>query len=314
MISAWIITDEGKIGTEKQCLALAKALGISPLVYRIQSRWPWTWLPPRLWCSPLRGISPFLSAPWPSLVIGAGRRSAAPVAEIKRLSQGKTFTIFIQNPKMPLNLFDVVLAPFHDHLKGKNVIPTTGALCDPFFLEEKVNSPEREGPRPWGALLLGGGSHHFKMTEDWQASVVEGLVRWYSRQGGGLWMTPSRRTPNTFVEALKKKLSFSYEWDGKGENPYISFLQKADYFIVTGDSVSMISEVMGTGKPLFIIPGSKDSRKLTEFHHFLVDKGIARFFDPEWGGDFWSYAPLQETKSCAETIRLLLSQRKDFFI
>jgi mitochondrial fission protein ELM1 len=39
-------------------------------------------------------------------------------------------------------------------------------------------------------------------------------------------------------------------WDGTGENPYFAFLATADAIVTTEDSVNMVTEATGTGKPV----------------------------------------------------------------
>ncbi|MBM3559159.1 MAG: hypothetical protein FJX53_04590, partial [Alphaproteobacteria bacterium] len=49
--TCWVVTD-GKAGMERQCRALAAALGLYPTIKRLVIRPPWRWLPPSLWLSP----------------------------------------------------------------------------------------------------------------------------------------------------------------------------------------------------------------------------------------------------------------------
>src|SRR6185436_11473577 len=73
--SCWIVTD-GKAGMESQCIGLAEALSLSPLVKRVALRAPWRQLTPFL---RLGGRAQFASdsdslrPPWPDLVIATGR-------------------------------------------------------------------------------------------------------------------------------------------------------------------------------------------------------------------------------------------------
>ena len=41
-------------------------------------------------------------------------------------------------------------------------------------------------------------------------------------------------------------------WDGTGDNPYFAFLALADAIVVTEDSVNMVTEAAGTGKPVYV--------------------------------------------------------------
>jgi len=65
-------------------------------------------------------------------------------------------------------------------------------------------------------------------------------------------------------------------WDGKSENPYLAYLGVADQFIVSGESVSMISEACLTGKPVYIWEPARSHRKHHEFRQDLYTQGYAQ--------------------------------------
>jgi hypothetical protein len=75
--------------------------------------------------------------------------------------------------------------------------------------------------------------------------------------GGTPYVTTSRRTPGLVLDALRADLPAGaplFEWTpGGADNPYLGLLGLADGFIVTGDSVSMMAEVVRTQKPLAIL-------------------------------------------------------------
>lgn len=69
-------------------------------------------------------------------------------------------------------------------------------------------------------------------------------------------MTTSARTSTAAVDVLEKNLDvprFFFKWakDATG-NPYFAFLGLADELIVTGDSMSMLTEACFTRKPVYI--------------------------------------------------------------
>ena len=69
-------------------------------------------------------------------------------------------------------------------------------------------------------------------------------------------------------------------WDinDKTANPYYGFLAHGDLVVVTGDSVSICSEVCSTGKPLLIYaPKDITQKKHDIFHKLLIKKGIAKY-------------------------------------
>ena len=75
--------------------------------------------------------------------------------------------------------------------------------------------------------------------------------------GGTPYVTTSRRTPRAVVEHLRTQLPERgrlFEWTPESaDNPYFALLGLADGFIVTGDSVSMLAEVVRARKPLAIL-------------------------------------------------------------
>src|SRR5690242_10063388 len=116
----WAVHD-GRMGIVSQVLGLAEAVGWPIEEKRIEIRFPWSRLTPHLWWRPLDALSSAgdaLTPPWPDLVIGCGRLTAAPLAAIRRASFGRTFTVQIQDPKLPLAWYDLVVLPEHDRRRG----------------------------------------------------------------------------------------------------------------------------------------------------------------------------------------------------
>ncbi|HEY8009474.1 MAG TPA: ELM1/GtrOC1 family putative glycosyltransferase, partial [Rudaea sp.] len=68
-----VITD-GAMGNERQALALAGAMGLTPAVHRIRLRPPWRWFAPSLAAGAQLALSGrqrrTLTQPWPALAIG----------------------------------------------------------------------------------------------------------------------------------------------------------------------------------------------------------------------------------------------------
>jgi mitochondrial fission protein ELM1 len=60
----WVIT-EGLVGTENQCLGVAEALEVNPIIKRIGLRQPWKFLSPYLGFECSATFSKTLNAPWP---------------------------------------------------------------------------------------------------------------------------------------------------------------------------------------------------------------------------------------------------------
>ena len=102
------------------------------------------------------------------IVISCGRKSVIPSIALKKKYKEKIFTIHIQNPKVPLDKFDLVVCPDHDEIQGSNVIKTTGAI---HYLTDKEISREknfiqidRENKKII-AFILGGPNKYYSFSE-----------------------------------------------------------------------------------------------------------------------------------------------------
>jgi mitochondrial fission protein ELM1 len=299
---------------EAQCRGLAEALGLTPEVKRVRARLPWDWLPNRLWFRPLAAPtrdSDMLAPPWPDLIISCGNVGAPLAAAIRAASGGATRAVHIQNPKMDLRRFDLVIAPRHDGLAGDNVVATAAAIHP--VTPAKLEAGARQWapilaalPRPLIAVLVGGSNRRHRLTPEVAARLADDLVRMARAAGGSLAVTPSRRTGSENEAALRAHLAGvpAYVWDGHGENPYFGLLALADAIVVTEDSVSMTSEAVATGKPVYVARLAGESRRLRRFHQALMDDGITREFDGTFAP--WTYRPPDDTARAAAAVRRCL--------
>lgn len=312
--TCWAMS-EGHAGMEVPAVALARALGLEPEIKRVKIRKPWSWIPPRFLPAPLSYAGPDgdpLTPPWPDVIITCGRQVVAPAAEIRRRSAGlarpRTFAIHIQNPRVPFDWFDVIVAPEHDRISGPNVITGRGSIngITPERLAQAAEAfaPRYSHlPRPLIGVIIGGANRVYKMD----APVVERLAAQLAAlardKGAGLAVTTSRRTGAENEAILRAGLADTAAdiWDGTGANPYFGILALADGLLVTGDSVNMVSEAATTGKPVQVIELVGGSAKFRRFHESLRKDGITRAFTGEL--ETWSYPPLQETARIAAEIR-----------
>lgn len=279
--SCWVISD-GKRGMESQCLALAEALAVKPIVKHVALRSPWRQLSPYLRIGhrhAFTGDSDALAPPWPDLLIASGRQTVAASLYVRAQSRraGRpTLTVQIQDPAISPANFDLVVTPQHDKLTGANVIATVGALhgVTPEKLRaeaDKFGPRVGELPRPYVGVLIGGPNAAYRFGEAQMRDLCAALVRAVRETGGSLLVTPSRRTGERNMAILRSALAEvpAYIWDGTGDNPYLGLLGLADDLVVTCNSVNMVSEAVATGKPVhvFDLPGGSD--KFTQFYNVL---------------------------------------------
>ena len=120
------------------------------------------------------------------------------------------------------------------------------------------------------AVLLGGPNGDFAYTQAALARLGAAL-RTLARQGAGLMITPSRRTPADVTAFVREATAGVPRllWDGEGANPYPAFLAHADAFIAPADSVNMTGEPCATGKPVYVFAPEGGSPKFTRFHEAL---------------------------------------------
>lgn len=308
MTVCWVITEDGLTGTENQCLGVAEALEITPVIKRIGLRQPWKILSPWLGfecAATFTGDE--LAAPWPDIVIAAGRKAVAAARYIKKKNP-QTFTVFLQDPRISPRHFDLVGVPEHDRLRGENVIVTQAApnMITPARLSEarqKFSALLSPLPAPRGAVLIGGNSKTHKLPPP-IAERLATQLRSLAGQGFGMMVTTSRRTGAEnlkIFEASFHNQKNIYLWDGTGDNPYHGFLAWADYIIVTADSASMISEAATTGKPVYMAALEGGSARFDRLHNSLLNKGIIRNFKGKL--EPYDYTPLNDAAMVAEEIR-----------
>ncbi|XSG81251.1 MAG: mitochondrial fission ELM1 family protein [Methyloligella sp. ZOD6] len=310
--ATWVIGD-GAAGTRAQGLALAEAVGLPYRLHELRKvELP---MPPSLQrflpaALLLRRaeIDPRPSGPWPRLVISVGKRSAPIALAVKRASAGSAFAVHIHDPKLPLRLFDLVAVPEHDGVTGENVIPTHGSLHA--VTPEKLAHAARHFadsidplPHPRIAVLLGGKSRAFDFPAELGRDLGRKLAAMAKETGGSLLVTPSYRTPDETFAALRAEIGGipSVIYAGDGENPYLAFLAAADAIVVTQDSVNMVTEAAGTGKPLYVQPLPGRSKRLGRFHAKMREDGITRPFEGRL--ENWTYPPVRDTDKVAAAIR-----------
>lgn len=323
----WVVT-EGIAGTENQCLGIAEALGLQPEIKRVKLRQPWKILSPYLRFEKAETFDPPLSPPWPDLLLAGGRKAIAAARYIRKASGGKTFTVFLQDPKSRLSDFDLVIVPEHDSARGNNVFVTAAApnrVTPQKLAEAKARFPGFENIKsPRVAVLIGGNSRSHTLTLETTMKLAEQL----KFLNAGLMITASRRTGENNkvilsnilechpLPASLRSASLSLQgeglrerafiWDGTGDNPYFALLAWADYIIVTSDSVSMLSEAATTGKPVYMIPLEGGSPRLDKLHKNLQKREITRIFEGKL--ENWTYSPLKDAENAALEIKKRLRQ------
>ncbi len=346
-----LILSDNKAGTLNQARGLAEGIQdrIGPQVCSVETmlarpRWPWSWLPARLWLG-ARWAALF-RRPFPDLVIAAGRSAVAPAAALRRMSRatgdGATRVVALQDPRLPPSAFDLVILPAHDGITAPGVLVTTGALhrVTPARLAAAADEWRDRFtplPRPWLGVLIGGASARYRFSVGEAAALGRNLAALARATGGPTPAAAARRTPMDSLAALRAGLaveagghqkglaSRTILWDardpappsGFADNPYFGILALADALLVTEDSVSMVSEAASTRRPVFLLPLQGKAGKFARFHHMLVAGGHARRLPGGHGIDGagdpaswlnWQAVPLTDMDRAVTAVLSLLRQ------
>ncbi len=205
-----------------------------------------------------------LAPPWPDLIITAGRRNepiarwiqkqAAPEKHVRIVHCGRSWA--------KIERFDlIVTTPQYRLPKRPNVLHNLTPLHR--VTDERLRaagadwSPRLSDlPGPYLAVVIGGNSGPFTFDH----AAAKRLARQASARakslGASLLVTTSARTPRDKINSFERALDVPAEvfrWSkDAAENPYFGFLALADEIIVTGDSMSMLTEACATRKPVHI--------------------------------------------------------------
>jgi len=311
--SVWVLVD-GRPGHDQQALGVAEALGwpfaIQQIRYCALAR-----LPNRLLGASTLGLCSAararLVAPWPDLVISAGRRTV-PIARWLRRRNAAVFLAHMMWPGSTRDL-DLVAVPEHDRVAGQpRLLCTIGA---PSRVTRNRLSAAAAGlaprlatlPRPHIACLIGGTRGRLRFTPQ-DAQVLAHRLNAFARaHGGSLLVTTSRRTGRDCEQALAQAIEAPHLLDRfGGDDPlYLGMLGCADAVVVTADSASLCSEACATGKPAFLhVARGSGPRKLAGLHKRLEQLGHLRPLGAPWPEAM--PPPLDPAATVAAAIRDLL--------
>ena len=289
MKNIWVLLDDAP-GHMNQALGVAEALGVpfEPKTIKYNSK---AKLPNLLLGASLRAIAPKeaaqIKAPWPDLVISAGRKTY-PVARYIKKQHKQTKLAQIMHPGFPSGGIDLLIVPEHDGLKpSKNTLLTLGApnRVQPDFLTQEAAIWERtlqQFASPRMAVLLGGNTKGVEYTKE-DGEMLAIRVQQVTKWEGSLLISSSRRTPKAFAEAFIAGLKQPYHYHDPAKsrtNPYYAFLALSDSILVTADSVSMMSEACATGKPVYLFkPKQFEAPKHLRLVQTLLDNNYAQMAD-----------------------------------
>tara|TARA_R110000868_G_scaffold58122_2_gene179387 strand:- start:40334 stop:41341 length:1008 start_codon:yes stop_codon:yes gene_type:complete len=287
----WVLADD-RAGNVNQAIGVAEALA-QPFKRVDVGYTKFARLPNALRRASLLGVDVAsrtrLVAPWPDLVIAAGRRTAPVARWIKKQSQGHTRLCQIMRPDGGERAFDLIAVPAHDRMPPRdNILEIPGAphrVTETRLLIEADNwRPHFKGlPSPRVALIIGGNTKNAVFTADMASEVTGRAIEATKAVDGSLLVTTSRRTGPQNEEIIAQMLGSSgvayhlHDWSSDAENPYFGYLALADMIIVTADSVSMCCEAAAAPGGVYIYaPDGLASQRHQRLHQALYDGDYAR--------------------------------------
>lgn len=304
--ATWTLSD-GHAGNVRQAEALAAALGYEAQAWTLRPRAPWRWCAPRRLPGSRRAFGlAFAGAPAPDLAIGCGRQAALATRLLR--ARGAR-AVQILDPRIATRHWDLVIAPEHDGLRGRNVVGLLGSLhpVDDLWLAAARQRFVALAalPQPRTVLLVGGPSAHARLDAGTFAPLLQRLQAIVRSEGGSLLASTSRRTPAVVTALLRERRhelpGLLWTGAGDGDNPYPGLLGWADRIVCTADSVNMLSEACATTAPVFAAGVPQLGGRPKRFVESLLGRDRVRAFDERLSS--YAVTPLRETARVAEEVR-----------
>jgi mitochondrial fission protein ELM1 len=183
--------------------------------------------------------------------------------------------------------FDLVVKPKHDvkakESKSENIIITDLApnLIEPDELKPFSNEIEQDFGSREGikiGLLIGGDNPHFHFSENLMRAVSNSVKEACEELGGHTLVTTSRRTSNlaertvsSILSGYSNCLKFVSGKNDRDEHTVEKILAASDIVIVSGESISMVSEAVSSGKPVLVFMPDKKTSRFTKYEKFVKD-------------------------------------------
>jgi hypothetical protein len=203
-----------------------------------------------------------LDPPWPDLILTIGRRPANVALWIREQSGGQTKIVIVGKPSSMPDDYDLVIYSAENQFPPRTNLQAISLplmRIDAAAVDAAAEAWEprlASLPRPLTAFLVGGPTGPFIFNDTAIRRLLATITRVLDETRGSAYITTSRRTPPAVVDSLRNHLPegaqlFAWTADAR-ENPYRGLLGLADGFVVTGDSISMMVEVIRLRKPLAI--------------------------------------------------------------
>lgn len=258
----WVLLGPHK-GDNNQVLALAEALGLPFRAVQLKYKW-FAHLPAVFRSVAISQLADEcrlqIAPPWPSLVLGIGQRSAPVARYIQRASGGHAKTVRLGDPMVSHRLFDLVITTTQYAVRdADNVVrlPITITNEDAVHPNRLEAQWLKQFAHPRRLLVVGGKTSLWRFDEQVVVNALRTLEARATREGGSVLAVTSPRTSRELVAAAEALLGQQAVVTGNFPR-YGALLNGADEIHVTGDSVSMLSDAVTSGKPVGLVPLEPD--------------------------------------------------------
>lgn len=216
------------------------------------------------------------------IVISSG--SSLSAVNIFLTKENNAKNVVLMKPGMvPLKMFNVAVIPGHDRPRPKdNVVVTEGSpnLVDETAMTSAGRRIKERLPRSKKrnvGLLLGGDTPAYSLTEELMDKMMDRLDKALTELDMDLLVTTSRRTPKNVEGLLKERLKGNPRCrlliianEKNIDNAVSGILNLSDVVIVSGESMSMVSEAASSGRQTLVFDLKK---KRPSFKHgYAIDR------------------------------------------
>ena len=260
----WLLMGD-RAGDNSQVVGLGEALGWpieqKHFVYTSYEKFVNLPICAHLW-GVVRSQSSTLEAPWPDVVISAGRKNEPIARYIRKQADKPVRLVHMGRPWARLDKWDlIVTTPQYRLPDDPNVLHNDAPLhrvtrARLNIAAETWREKVAHLPRPLVVVLAGGNSGPYpfdRASGERLAAQADALAK---KLGGSILITTSARTLEKTTDVLFSGIespSILYRWKKDDpDNPFFAFLGLADHVIVTADSVSMMAEACATGRPVYL--------------------------------------------------------------
>jgi hypothetical protein len=277
-----------RAGDNNQLRALAGALGWpfveKPIAYNQLRRVPFLRSGLIIVASQSRAL---IEPPWPDLVIGAGYGSVAVARHIRDKSGGRAKLVHIGNPRENIDDFDLqVTTPQYARPMTANMLELPFPIGNPASRAQPTPAERewlRDFPRPRRFIAIGGPARFWELDHRALRNAIR-TIKQKTPHGSLIVAVSSRTRPNS-RELLRSLVTGRHEAIVETFPSFATLLAECDEIYVTGDSVSMLSEAVLSGKPVGMIPIRRSFKGF--LNHWLWERPSGRASLPNFP-NFWN--------------------------